>query len=147
MGAFHLRARLSAPPRSLQHCADSSTHITQLRVTKPGSEGAAVACHSRTVGSVSPLRASKGVFLLGRVLINHAAFLEFVCVKASVARCRNLIHLIWKIVFVCCCYYYLFLGTKAMLMNNLQHIIAIYHCVNELIFIKIFNGKKRWNRT
>lgn len=30
-----------------------------------------------------------------------------------------------------------------MLMNNLQHIIVIYHCVNEIIFIKIFNGKKK----
>lgn len=94
MGAFHLRARLSAPPRSLLHCADSSTHITQLRVADLGSKGAAVACHSRTVGSVSPLRASKGAFLLGRALINHAGFLEFVCVKASVTRCRNPIHLI-----------------------------------------------------
>ena len=33
MGAFHRSARLSAPPRSRQHCADSSMNVTQLRVT------------------------------------------------------------------------------------------------------------------
>lgn len=34
MGAFHLRAPLSAPPRSLQHCADLSTRVTQFRVAE-----------------------------------------------------------------------------------------------------------------
>lgn len=42
MGAFHRSARLSAPPRSQQHCADSSMNITQLRVTQLVGEGAAV---------------------------------------------------------------------------------------------------------
>lgn len=42
MGAFHRSARLSAPPRSQQHCADSSMNITQLRVTRLVCEGAAV---------------------------------------------------------------------------------------------------------
>lgn len=51
MGAFHRSARLSAPPRSRQHCADSSMNVTQLRVTPSSSASGRPrcrACHSHT---------------------------------------------------------------------------------------------------
>lgn len=129
MGAFHLRAPLSAPLRSLQHCADLSTHVTQLRVTERGSEGAAAACHSRTVGSLSQLCASKGAFLLGLALINHYGFLDFVCGKKRVARCRQLIYLPRQVVFVC--------WTTAIIINNVQHnnVVIRQDYVNRIILL------------
>lgn len=39
VGACHRSARLCAPPRSQQHCADSSMSVTQLRFTRSSASG------------------------------------------------------------------------------------------------------------